>query len=84
MEKCLNQDVKNRVLKLTDKAENLFISHRSICQIIGNLLDNFIGKEIIDVVYQPSDGLCVVIENEEIGTAPLNIPIKQFLEKGKG
>lgn len=84
MKKHLNQDVKNRVLKLTDKAENLFISHRSVCQMIGNLLDNFTDKEIVDVVYQPSDGLCVVIENEEIGAAPLNIPIKQFLEEGKG
>lgn len=48
---------KKKILKLAEKAEDLFLQHRNVCQELESELDRYSKVEILDVLYQMSDGL---------------------------
>ena len=72
---------KKQILKLAEKAEDLFLQHRNVCQELEHELDKYSKLEVLEVLYQMSDGL--VVETPHIGwesSCPENIPIKLFVE----
>ena len=70
---------KQKILKLVERAENTFTSYLIICQQITRLIQEETNEEIIDVLKQMSDGICVVINRED--GAPLNIPVDEYLQE---
>lgn len=70
---------KQKILKLVERAENTFTSYLTICQQIARLIQEETNEEIIDVLKQMSDGICVVINQEN--EAPLNIPVDEYLQE---
>ena len=70
---------KQKILKLVERAENTFTSYLTICQQITRLIQEETNEEIIDVLKQMSDGICVVINRED--GAPLNIPVDEYLQE---
>lgn len=70
---------KNLILKRADKAIDLFLDYHAYCAEIEVILDRYSTVEILDVLYQMSDGIVVAISPS--GEIPDNIPIKDFLER---
>lgn len=74
----MKQVDKFTILALADEARNKYYTHRKFCEEIEVLLSEHTDTEILDVLYQPSDGIIVEIPNEPAND---NIPIKQFLNE---
>lgn len=72
----MKSEFKN-IEELEDKAEKMFYKLCALCERIENLLSEFFPEEkdnIIDVIFQPGDGICVVYEDIK------NIPLSNFLK----
>ena len=71
-----------KILKLAEKAEDLFLQHRNVCQELESELDRYSKVEILDVLYQMSDGLVVSFSHQGWeSSAPDNLYYKYFLER---
>ena len=76
---------KNRIAKLQCKAEDLFFMHRKVCEQIEIILNGKNPEEeesVCDVIYQPSDGICVVYSAENFTSdsgIENNIPLLRYL-----
>lgn len=73
---------KEKAENLIFKTENNFFEYLDCCGKLVNILDKIYPKEkeyIKEIVYQSSDGLCVVYENEK-ETIPINIPVREFIK----
>jgi len=75
----MNAKKKQKILNLTEKAENMFLSHQTICQEIARLIQEETDEEILEVLYQMSDGLVVSVDRNQ--GVDLNIPIKEYLKE---
>lgn len=75
----VDEKTKLRIKTLSEQASHLFRVHRQVCEEIERLLLDISDKPIVDVVYQPSDGIVAVVDNCYL--VPDNIPIEQFLEE---
>lgn len=74
----VDEKTKLRIKTLSEQASHLFRVHRQVCEEIERLLLDVSDKPIVDVVYQPSDGMVVAVGNGFL--APDNIPIEEFLK----
>lgn len=75
---------KRKILKMADRAVDEFFKYRRLCAEIEVLLDKHYDGEIVDVLYQMSDGLVVETPySSDWGDfdADNNIPIEQFVEE---
>lgn len=72
---------KTKILKLSNQAYNAFFNYQKFCDKIALLLNKYSKVEVLEVLYQMSDGLVVAIPNKNIMLADDNIPINEFLEK---
>ena len=78
----MTESKKNKINNLSDRAIDLFLKHRNICQEIEKELDKYSKVEILEILYQMSDGLVVAIAHKGCEfDVPDNIPIKQFLQE---
>ena len=78
----MTETEKNKISKLADKAADLFLKHGNACQELEKELDKYSKVEILEILYQTSDGLVVAIEHDGWESdVPDNIPIKQFLKE---
>lgn len=78
----MTESKKNKIIKLSDKAIDLFLTHRNICQELEKELEKISKVEILDILYQMSDGLVVEIPHDNWdGHISYNIPIEQFLQE---
>lgn len=78
----MTESKKNKINRLSDKAIDFFLKHRNSCQEIEKELDKYSKVEILEILYQMSDGLVVAIEHDGWDSdVPDNIPIKQFLQE---
>ncbi len=78
----MTESKKNKIIKLSDKAVDLFLKHRNACQELEMELDKYSKVEILEILYQMSDGLVVAIDHDGWESdVPDNIPIKQFLQE---
>ena len=73
-----DEATKLRIKALSERARHLFHAHREACEEIARLLAKRSKKEILDVMYNPSDGMVAAVDNGF--TVPDNIPIERFLE----
>ena len=71
----MKDEVKSKIINLSEKAVAFFISYENACQEIAGLL----GKEEVSALYQKSDGLVVCVDR--VGGAPINIPIEDYLQE---
>ena len=74
---------KNLIIRYAVRAEELFHEHSEVCEKIESIIGEASKVEILDVLYQPGDGLVIAVDSslQEFGSAPDNIPIKEFLER---
>ena len=73
---------KKQILKLAEKAEDLFLQHRNVCQELEHELDKYSKVEVLEVLYQMSDELVVSFPHQGWeDTAPNNLHVKDFLEE---
>lgn len=78
----MTESKKNKINRLSDKAIDLFLKHRNICQELEKELEKISKVEIQDILYQMSDGLVVEIPYDNWdGHTPINVPIEQFLQE---
>ena len=74
---------KNLIIRYAISAEELFYKCSEVCEKIEDLLEEDSKVEILEVLYQPGDRLVVAVDSslQKFGSAPDNIPIKEFLER---
>lgn len=73
-----DEATKLKIKALSERAQHLFHAHREACEEIARLLAKHSKKEVLKVMYSPSDGMVAAVDN---GFLVLdNIPIGQFLE----
>ena len=72
---------KLEILSLVNKAEEVFNSYRIICENIHNLIKEYKGEDVNDVLYQPSDGIVVAVESKEEIWIDDEIPIRDFIKE---
>lgn len=74
---------KNLILRYAVRAEELFHEHSETCEKIEAIIGEASKVEILDVLYQPGDGIVIAVDfpSQEPGSAPENLPIEDFLER---
>ena len=77
----MKDEIKSRIISLSEKAMEFFLSYEITCQKIEGLLAKETKEEIHDVLYQKSDGLVVCVNRGEI--VDDNIPIEDYLKEIK-
>lgn len=75
----MNEKKRQKILNLTEKAENMFLSHQTVCQQIAQLIQEETDEEILEVLYQMSDGLVVSVDRNQ--GVEINIPIEDYLKE---
>lgn len=70
---------KSKITRLSEKAENMFLSYQTVCQQIAQLIQEETDEEILEVLYQMSDGLVVSVDRNQ--GVELNIPIEDYLKE---
>lgn len=73
---------KKKIENLILKTEDNFFKYSDYCGKLVNILDKIYPKKkeyIKEIVYQSSDGLCVVYESEK-KSIPINIPVREFIK----
>ena len=76
----MKDEEKAKIINLSKKAIEFFISYENTCQEIAGLLEKE-TKEEVSVLYQNSDGLVVCVNRG--GIVPANIPIEDYLKEIK-
>ena len=75
----MKDDIKLKITRLSEKAENMFLSYQTVCQQVAQLIQEETDEEILEVLYQMSDGLVVCVDRNQ--GVELNIPIKDYLKE---
>ena len=76
----MTDEMKAKIISLSEKAIEFLISYENTCQYIAGLLEKQ-TKEEVSVLYQNSDGLVVCVNRG--GIVPANIPIEDYLKEIK-
>ena len=75
----MKDEVKSKITRLSEKAGNMFLSYQTVCQQIAQLIQEETDEEILEVLYQMSDGLVVSVDRNQ--GVELNIPIEDYLKE---